>query len=245
MQSAMMDRKLGTGLPDAVAGNIRDIREAVGVLFEPGFVVELRAFKKGKIFSGYFDIFDMLAEKAAALDDQGFAVYATINPVNAALLARAANRVRTVYKAPTTAATDVARRRWLPVDFDPVRPAGVSATDREKAEAHRRATEVENYLRMEGWQEPVLGDSGNGYHLLYRVDLPNDRKSLKLVKGVLEALSFRFSCERVGVDTTVANAARIWKLYGTTARKGDDVEDRPHRVSRMLEVPKEAEACKP
>jgi hypothetical protein len=42
-----------------------------------------------------------------------------------------------------------------------------------------------------------------------------------LVRGILEALAFRFDDDRVKVDTT-SNAARIWKLYGTTARKGDD-----------------------
>lgn len=95
------------------------------------------------------------------------------------------------------------------------------------------------YLREKGWAEPVAGDSGNGAHLLYPVNLPNDAESLGLTKGVLEALSFRFSDEVVSVDTTTANAARIWKLYGTTARKGDSTEDRPHRVSRLLKVPEE------
>src|SRR5688572_11638474 len=69
--------------------------------------------------------------------------------------------------------------------------------------------------------------------------LPNDPESLELVRGVLEALSFRFSDGRVSVDTATANAARIWKLYGTTARKGDSTEDRPHRVSKLLKVPEQ------
>jgi hypothetical protein len=99
-------------------------------------------------------------------------------------------------------------------------------------------------LRDQGWPEPVVGDSGNGYHLLYRIDLPNDRGSLELVKGVLEALAFKFSDEAVEVDTTTCNAARIWKLYGTTARKGDDAGDRPHRRSRLLKVPEGAAAWK-
>ena len=102
----------------------------------------------------------------------------------------------------------------------------------------------QDYLKEQGWPEPVVGDSGNGAHLLYRVDLPNDRESMELVKGVLEALSFKFSDETVAVDTTTCNAARIWKLYGTTARKGDNTEERPHRVSRLLKVPQEAEACR-
>jgi hypothetical protein len=35
----------------------------------------------------------------------------------------------------------------------------------------------------------------------------------------------------------VFNPARIWKLYGTIARKGDSLPDRPHRLARVLDVP--------
>jgi len=125
-----------------------------------------------------------------------------------------------------------------------VRPSGVSATDAEKKAARRRALEVREYLRGLGWPEPVVGDSGNGYHLLYRVELSNDRESLELVKGILEALAFKFSDKAVEVDVTTCNAARIWKLYGTTARKGDDAEERPHRRSRLLKVPEGAAVWK-
>jgi hypothetical protein len=39
------------------------------------------------------------------------------------------------------------------------------------------------------------------------------------------------------VDRTTINASRVVKLYGTTARKGSNVPDRPHRRSALLEVP--------
>jgi hypothetical protein len=113
----------------------------------------------------------------------------------------------------------------------------VSSTDEEKEQALRRAREVYDYLRKRGWPDPVAADSGNGAHLLYAVDLPNDAESLELVRGVLEALSFKFTDGTVSVDTTTCNAARIWKLYGTTARKGDSTDERPHRVSRLQKVP--------
>lgn len=241
MEDGIKDRDSATSLLDGAGENIGEIRRTVEVLFEPGVVAELRAFKDGKITSGYFDDFEALAEQAAKLDGRGFSVYATPNPVNPALLARAANRARPVYREPTTSDVDVARRRWLPVDFDPVRPSGVSATNPERQAALWRAREVRDYLERQGWSEPVVGDSGNGAHLLYRVELPNDRESLELVKSVLEALSFKFSDERVSVDTTTSNAARIWKLYGTTARKGDSIEERPHRRSRLLKVPDAAQ----
>ena len=231
-------------LPEGLDGNTGEIRRATEILFEPGYVVELRAFKDRTTASGYFDDFEELAQEAAKLEGRGLAVYVTLNPAEPALLARAQNRVKIHPKA-TTSDADVTCRRWLPLDFDPVRPADVSATDEEKEVALRRAMEVMNYLREQGWPEPVVGDSGNGTHLLYRVDLPNDRQSLQLVREVLEALAFKFSDDSVSVDTSTCNAARIWKLYGTTARKGDDTNERPHRVSRLLKVPEEVEACRP
>ena len=76
---------------------------------------------------------------------------------------------------------------------------------------------------------PVTGDSGNGAHLLYRIDLPNDEPATLLVRGCLAALDVLFSDDRVSVDTANFNASRIWKLYGTVSRKGDDTPERPHR----------------
>ena len=213
------------------------IDRAVEVLYEPGAVVELRAFGERGTVSGYFADREALIREAERLDASGHAVYLTLNEVNPDLLARASNRARKVFRDPTTSDNDIVRRRWFPLDFDPKRPSGVSATDTEKKEALRRAREVREYLRTRGWPEPVVADSGNGAHLLYRLDLPNDRRALEVVRGALEALSFSFSDEVVEVDTSVHNAARIWKAYGSTARKGDDTPDRPHRRSELLRVP--------
>jgi hypothetical protein len=41
-----------------------------------------------------------------------------------------------------------------------------------------------------------------------------------------------FNTDRVKVDTSVHNPARIWKLYGTTARKGDEVPKGLNRERR-------------
>jgi len=231
-------------LPEEAGKDAGEILQTIGVLFGPSAVVELRAFKGRETVSGYYDDHELLAYEAGKLEDRGYSVYVTLNEVDTALLARAYNRARKVYKEPTTSDNDIVRRRWLPLDFDPARPSGVSATDAEKRTALRRAVEVRGFLRGQGWPEPVVGDSGNGYHLLYRVELPNDRESLELVKGVLEALAFKFSDEVVEVDTSTCNAARVWKLYGTTARKGDDAGDRPHRRSSLLKVPEVAAAWK-
>jgi hypothetical protein len=218
---------------DNVCEEVRRTLETVPV---PGAVVELRAFKGVKKVSGYFDDHEALIEEAVELDRKKWAVYVTLNEIEPALLARAQNRIVEAPKA-TTSDNDVLRRRWLPLDFDPVRPSGISASEEERLAAEGRAKEVQEYLEELGWPQPLVADSGNGWHLLYPIDLPNDDESKKLVKEVLEALAFKFDDDQVKLDTAVHNAARIWKLYGTVARKGDPVPERPHRRSKILDVP--------
>jgi len=148
----MEDGKRGkdmASLPEEIDESIGELWLAIGVLFETGDVVELRAFKDRTTASGYFDNFEELAEQAATWDSRGFAVYVTLNPTERALLARAHNRVKTHPKS-TTTDTNITCRRWLPVDLDPVRPANVSSTDKEKQAAVHRAREVRNYLREQG-----------------------------------------------------------------------------------------------
>jgi hypothetical protein len=156
----------------------------------------------------------------------------------AALWNRAADRFE-LNPESTTADTDVARRDWLLIDLDPKRPANVSASDAEHDAALERTAEIRDYLYTLGFPEPVRGDSGNGGHLSYRIDLPNEPPITSLIRQVLEALAFKFSDRVVEVDLTTFNAARIWKLYGTTATKGDNTPERPHRRSHLLEVPEQ------
>jgi hypothetical protein len=151
-------------------------------------------------------------------------------------LARANNRAKP-YAENTTKDNEIQRRARLLLDFDPKRPPGISSTDAEHQAALERARQCRDYLRERGWPEPILADSGNGAHLLYRIDLPNDPESTDLIKRILESVASRFSDAVVDVDKSVFNAARIWKLYGTLSAKGDPTPERPHRIARMLEVP--------
>jgi hypothetical protein len=215
----------------------QEIARTLNVLFVDGDVVELRVPKTQNdgVLSGYFTDHAALARAAAARNgDQG--VYVTLNPVVPSLLARAANRVRSRARV-TTADKDIQQRRWLLVDCDPVRPSEISSSNAEHEAALERACDIRSVLSEEGWPAPVLADSGNGAHLLYRVDLPNDEPSTLLLAAVLKALAARFNDAAVKVDEAVFNAARISKVYGTMARKGDDVPERPHRLSRILETP--------
>ena len=219
-----------------------EIRAGCDVLFSPGQVIEVRALGDQGTFSGYYNDLDKLAADAEALDStpQFKGIYFTLNPVNPALLARKVNRISKQGKTDaSTSDQDIARRVWFPVDIDPTRPAGISSSNAEHGEALAKAAKIKGFLSEMGWPAPVMADSGNGAHLLYRVNLPNDKESTELVKDCLTALSQLFTNSQSSVDTANHNASRIWKLYGTVSRKGDHTEDRPHRRSELLEVPEE------
>jgi len=219
------------------------LRDAVSRLARAGTVIEVRALTDQFTHSGYFNDPALLVRAVEPLDADNsvHGIYVTLNEVNPALLSRRANRIkmRLGKKDSTTSDADILRRRWLPVDIDPLRPSGVSSTDEEHGLALAKADEIARWMAGLGFPDPIRADSGNGAHLLYRIDLPNDEAATALVKSCLATLDALFSDERVTVDTANFNAARIWKLYGTVSRKGDNTPDRPHRRSRMLPAPDE------
>ena len=204
----------------------------------PGAVHKIRIPKAGRrrTIRGYFDDDEKMVEAVLQVDGVVSGVSITLNPCNPALKARAANRLEERADTATSDA-DILRRGWLLVDFDPVRPAGISSTNREHGRAIAAACGAWDDLRGAGFPDPVVADSGNGCHLLYRVNMPNDRAATDLIKRILAGIAARCGVEDVAVDQTVYNAARIVKLWGTRACKGDDLPDRPHRRSRLLEIP--------
>jgi hypothetical protein len=214
------------------------ILDGLKLLCEPGEIYELRCpkTKNDGTVSGYFDDLTKLAHHAEFWSGVAPSVYLTLNPVKRDLLARAANRIERRSRT-TTADHEVARRCRLLLDFDPVRPPGVSSTEEEHTAALERAEQCKNWLAAKGLPDPLLADSGNGGHLVYGLDLPNDDPSRLLVENFLKTVATRFSDSKVKIDLSVFNAARISKVYGTMACKGDDVPDRPHRLSRILEAP--------
>jgi hypothetical protein len=132
---------------------------------------------------------------------------------------------------------DVLIRRHLLIDVDSVRPSNANATDAEKHEAERVIGAVAADLERRGWPGPLVIDSGNGWHLIYRIDLPNDGLSQKLLGRCLKALAAAHDTPGANVDTKVHNASRITKLPGTWARKGPHTPERPCRQARLVSEP--------
>lgn len=220
-------------------------RKVFDAIIGTGCVVEVRILKtSGKspgwgnenargTVSGYYDDFDAFCRDVQLADKAKHSgIYFTLQRIDARLLGRSFNRLKP--SDLTTSDNNVIAYRWLPVDLDPVRPAGIPSSDSELAEALRLRDEVAEWCIKElSFPSPIKAMSGNGGHLLFRLsDLPANDETRQFIKGTLEMLAARFNTDRVHVDTTCHNPARIWKLYGTTARKGDEVPAGPNREAR-------------
>jgi hypothetical protein len=221
--------------------DVEQIRKTISVFMRPtwlrGDVAEFRALGTQRgIVSGLFDAEheEQLFQTAVSWSGEAEGCYFMPNPCRYDILARAANRFRTYCKH-VTKDDEITRRHWLLIDTDPRRPSGISSTDDEHERALDRARDIREWLTTRAFPLPVLADSGNGGHLAYRVDLPPSDGGH--FKTLLQNLSDKFSDDKVHLDSSVFNAARIWKFYGTLAAKGDSIPSRPHRLSRILEVP--------
>lgn len=210
-----------------------------------GSLVEVRLLG-ASTYSGYFqDIDTLIAALRPYLDHQNekyygaLQAYFTLNDIDGDLFGREQhNRFVKKPKATTTDA-NVIHRRFVMIDLDACRVAGVSSSDGELEKSHLKAVDIYRYLIEHGFKEPIITTSGNGYHCYVPCDMPNDDEHNELVKRFLQSLANMFNDEHVEVDEKVYNPARVDKLIGTWAKKGSDTEDRKWRLAKIIKVPQD------
>ena len=191
---------------------------------------EIRLFRPSGVAVGYFDSEEAALRTIENEPSQYKAAYFTLNPiklpdsipVNPQALTPSRN---------TAGDSDIARRVRCSLTLTRLAPLAPTAREAEKQVAREQAERVREYLRNRNWPEPMLCDSGNGWHLIYCIDLPNDDSSTELVRGVLARLHQLFPM----VDAGNFNASRLCKLYGSWARKGEHSDERPWRRSAIIE----------
>lgn len=211
---------------------------ALRLLVDPAHGVQLQAFPSGwwEACPGD-DVDGMLAAVGRLFRDGEAGAFFTLNPCPPGM------------KEAVTAGT-ILRRRWLLIDLDAKRKDRdrTNATDAEKRAAEDLSLRVKLHLEEQDWPPPVQIDSGNGAHLLYRIDLPNDDESRELVRLVLARLGEAFDTDAAEIDRRVFNANRVSKLPGTLVRKGPNepevvkedgevIPARPWRMARIVSAP--------
>lgn len=225
--------------------NETQIRNWWNVFKGDGKLVEIRLLGKST-YSGYFTSIDLLLEKLRPLLDDNntqyygnMQAYFTLNSINPSLYSREQRDVFVKKPKSTTTDADITRRNFVLVDLDPNRAAGISASNEEFERAHLKAVDLYRYLIKEGFKEPIITRSGNGWHVYVTCDMPNDDEHNELVKRFLQSLSNMFSGGGVEIDEKVFNPARIDKLIGTWAKKGANSKERPWRIADIVKVPKD------
>lgn len=226
----------------------RQIRQWWQVFKGDGKLVEIRLLGKNT-YSGYFtNVETLIAQIKPLLDASNtqyygnLQAYFTLNEINADLYSREQRDVFIKKPKSTTTDGDITRRRLVLIDLDPNRAAGISASDAEFEKTHLKAVAIYRYLMNEGFKEPLITKSGNGWHVYVACDMPNDDEHNELIKRFLQSLGKMFSDGEVEIDEKVFNPARIDKLIGTWAKKGANSQERPWRLATIVKVPSDMSA---
>ena len=220
---------------------IEQIKRTLNLLFQPGDTIELRCVGDRTI-NGFYRDTHKLAQDAHDLNSNFSPLqntYVCLNPVRSDLYARRPDQFSYAQKGESVKDCDISCRRWLLIDIDPIRPTGVSATSEQKQAA------IEVAKTVYGWLQDQLGatciicaDSGNGGHMLIRLrDVFANDETRWVCERFLQMLSDQFSTDQAKVDLTTFNSSRICTIYGTIKRKGSDIPEQPHRLSKLLHVP--------
>jgi hypothetical protein len=219
----------------------------VELLMQRSKVVELRAFNVGgsNNMVGRFTDPAALSREARRVSGSCDGVYTTLNPIKPEVLGMAPGQYAVHNGLGGGSAIqdkDISRRLWIPMDFDSSkRPKDRPASDEELRSCELVCAATREWLLEKGWPEPIVGMSGNGYHLLYATDLPADDETTDMVRRLFVRLALKvleeYKDHHVKFDTVCFNLSRIWKLYGTLSTKGIASKDRPHRPAACVIPP--------
>lgn len=220
--------------------NERIIRDTISILKPNNELFEIRIIGKSgnkkRIISGYFTDADTLINAFDTIDPRGVNIYITVNGVKSECYSREQHDCFRITDS-TTHDHEVSAYEWLFIDLDPIRLAEISSSSDELLAAKDLSKDVADYMSNLGFSEPVIAISGNGYHLLYKINLPNNEENKALIGRCLAVLADQFNTDMVKIDEVNHNQSRICKLYGTMAQKGANTKERPHRMSEIISAP--------
>lgn len=219
--------------------NESDIRCWYDVFKDNNELVEIRILdpETRKTYSGYFTNIEDILREVSRYDRSN--IYFTLNVINPACYGREQKDKISTRPKSTTSDSDIIARKWCLIDIDCEKPSDTNSTDEEKEAAKQVVNSVYKFLRDEGFEPPVICDSANGWHLLYKQAMKASPENTEIMKRFLQVLDMYFSTDKVKIDVSTFNNSRICKLYGTVSRKGSDTVDRPQRLSGFVRVPRD------
>lgn len=219
--------------------DVNEIRKTLACMKPNNSLFELRVIGSGKPLSGYFRDADVAIRELKKQNLRNANVYITLNEVEDACYSRTQRDVFIQYSKASTSDNNISGYDWLMVDVDPKRPTDTSSTDEQIENAKKTGNSVFKFMANIGFEKPLCAFSGNGVHLLYRLNLNNNTNTKELIHKCLKVLDMFFSNDDAQIDVSNHNPARVCKLYGTLAQKGSSTPERPHRMSKIISCPDE------
>ena len=147
------------------------------------------------------------------------------------------NKFGVMAKGKGITSNDIESYRFLLVDIDVIgikaETSSRNATDEEHTHAKETAKKAKSFLEKIGFPEPIIIDSANGMHLLYRLDLSATKQHEQLVKKALHAIAEKVDDEVCKVDTVVFDRGRKLKLPGSS----NELDLPDNRFSYIEEIP--------
>jgi hypothetical protein len=225
--------------------SVHETRQFLNFVFGTGnpdqHLIELRALcADGCWRHGLFTDWAAMARIANALQEEHGTrnLYYTLNPVKPEVVTypKGLNKFTPLHKYCRCVGNHhIACRQLYLIDIDSQHPKDVMATTEEHNAVWPVADRILAYLRGRGWPEPVIVDSGNGCHLLFRGD--RCAATSQFWAYCIDSFSKEFSTPEAKIDPTIHNAGRISRLPGLMNRKGQDTPERPHRKAYVVSYP--------
>lgn len=221
----------------------QEIIKTLDVFKTDNGLLEIRIFStinKTEIYSGIFDNKEDLIREVSKYDKEPYNIYFIFNELKDAL-----NGLPQLNKmmrgAKTVNDKDIKYRRWLMLDFDPIREGDVkdiASTEEEFERSKETARKARKFLVEMGFKQPVVCFSGNGTHLFFKIEKTEcTAETDKVFQNILKYVAMRFSDSQVDCDVKVYNRARLTKFYSSISRKGGNTSERPHRKSQIVVIP--------
>jgi putative DNA primase/helicase len=117
----------------------------------------------------------------------------------------------------------------------------VNASEEDREALRKAAREVTHWVSGIVGAQPLLADSGNGFHLCWtlrpnvfgKAIIPNEQNKTTY-KQCLLAVKQRFDSDLVEIDPSLSEPEQIIRLWGTHNRRDPQTPSRPHRQSHVL-----------
>lgn len=221
-------------IPDAEPDVIKKHIETIGSSHE---IVEVRFLsslnnKKEYEKIGLFDNLKSLIEEVQ-IHNRSHNAYIGLNP-RKTVLAHA--KKLNILNSQACNGNDVSMIENILIDVESIRPGrGLAASDEELEKAKKVFCEIRDFLKSRGLSG-LEAESGNGFHITlgctpYEATKENEEK----VKSFLSFLGTLFTNKNAKIDESVYDLPRITRLYGGVNKKGMNTNERPWRVSKIID----------